>query len=201
MFRANDGHVKEDLEELPASPSVPVTSSLAPRGLCEIRHAPLNWCTALWPSRPEVPRTGTVAGHSIGNRRRKGINHATQSSRQSDLASHNGASAVGVRGATAAGAIEYPDSVAGATCKAITEDPSLLAGCGPAAEAIAGSCRYGQALGEANGHYEETNSAGWDIAQDMMNAVGVLTGNPDSAQVNPAFPGWWQGNLPSGAMP
>jgi hypothetical protein len=102
----------------------------------------------------------------------------------------------------AGGAIEYPDAVAGATCKAITEDPGLLAGYPPeAAQAVAGSCRYGQALGEANGHYEETNSAGWDIAQDMLDAVGALTGSSDSVQVNPAFPGWWQGNLPPGALP
>ena len=49
----------------------------------------------------------------------------------------------------AAGVIEFPDAVAGATCKAVTEDPSLLADYGPAAEAVAASCRYGQALGEA----------------------------------------------------
>jgi hypothetical protein len=66
---------------------------------------------------------------------------------------------------------------------------------------IAGSCRYGQALGEAKGHYEETNSAGWDIAQDMLNAVGALTGNLDATEVNPAFPGWWEGHLPPGSLP
>jgi len=66
---------------------------------------------------------------------------------------------------------------------------------------IAGSCRYGQALGEAKGHYEETNSAGWDIAQDMLDAVGVLTGNLDATEVNPAFPGWWEGYLPPGSLP
>jgi hypothetical protein len=101
----------------------------------------------------------------------------------------------------AGGLIEYPDAVAGATCKRITEDPSQLAPYGPYAPLIAGSCRYGQALGEAKGHYEETNSAGWDIAQDMLNAVGALTGNLDATEVNPAFPGWWEGYLPPGSLP
>ncbi len=95
-----------------------------------------------------------------------------------------------------AGAIEFPDAVAGSTCKAITEDPSLLAGYGPAAPAIAGSCRYGQALGEANDHYEETNSLGWDLEADILRAVGTLTGDDDPTTVNPAFPGWWVGHTP-----
>lgn len=96
----------------------------------------------------------------------------------------------------AAGAIEYPDAVAGATCKAVTEDPSLLAGYGAAAEAIAASCKYGQALGEADDHYEETNSVGWDLEADILTAVGVLTGNTDPATVNADFPGWWMGHTP-----
>lgn len=101
-----------------------------------------------------------------------------------------------------AGAIEFPDAVAGTTCKAITEDPSLLAAYPePARTAVAGSCRYGQALGEAEGHYEETNAAGWDLAQDMMDAVAALTGDDDPTEVNPAFPGWYQGFLPPGDLP
>jgi len=102
----------------------------------------------------------------------------------------------------AAGAIEYPDAVAGATCKRITEDPSQLGAYPPeVAQVIAGSCRYGQALGEADGHYEETNSAGWDMVQDMMNAVGAITGNWDATEVNPDFPGWWEDHLPPGDLP
>jgi hypothetical protein len=101
----------------------------------------------------------------------------------------------------AGGLIEYPDSVAGATCKRITEDPNQLAPYGDYAPVIAGSCRYGQALGEANAHYEETNSAGWDMVEDMMRAVGTITGNSDSTQVNPTFPGWWEGYLPPGDLP
>jgi hypothetical protein len=101
-----------------------------------------------------------------------------------------------------AGAIEFPDSVAGTTCKAVTDDPSLLLNYPePARTAVYASCRYGQALGEALGHYEETNAAGWDMAQDMMAAVGAITGNDDPTEVNPDFPGWWQGFLPPGDLP
>ncbi len=96
-----------------------------------------------------------------------------------------------------AGAIEYPDAVAGTTCKAITEDPRLLDRYGAdAAEAVAASCRYGQALGEAEDHYEETNSAGWDLEADILATVAALTGNADPAEVNPDFPGWWRSHTP-----
>jgi hypothetical protein len=92
----------------------------------------------------------------------------------------------------AAGLIEHADAVAGTTCKAITEDPSRLADYPPdAALAVSASCRYGQALGEAQGHYEETNSAGWDLAADMMAAVAALTGDTDTTEVNPDFAGFW----------
>ena len=102
----------------------------------------------------------------------------------------------------AGGIIEFPDAVAGATCKRITEDPGQLAGYpAPYGQLVAASCRYGQAFGEAEDHYEETNSAGWDMVQDMMNAVGAITGNHDATEVNPAFPGWWEGNLPPGDLP
>ena len=100
------------------------------------------------------------------------------------------------------GFIEYPDSVAGATCKRVTEYPSELTAYEPlVAKVIAGSCRYGQVLGEAEGHYEETNSAGWDLVQDMMRAVGELNGNDDPTEVNSEFPGWRQGYLPPGDLP
>ena len=92
----------------------------------------------------------------------------------------------------AAGVIEFPDAIAGATCKAVTEDPSLLAAYGPAAEAVAGSCRYGQAFGEAEGHYGETNSVGWDLEADILAAVAGLTGSttpPWSTRTSPAG-GW-----------
>jgi hypothetical protein len=102
----------------------------------------------------------------------------------------------------AAGFIEYPDAIAGATCKRVTEDPGELAPYPPpVAQVISLSCRYGQLIGEASGHYEETNSAGWDIANDMMSAIGVLTGSSDPTEVNPDFPGWWQGHLPPHDLP
>ena len=96
----------------------------------------------------------------------------------------------------AAGVIEYPDAIAGATCKAITEDPSLLANYGAAAEAVAGSCKYGQAIDESDDHYEETNSAGWDLEADILTAVGKITSNYDPTTVNPNFPGYWMGYTP-----
>ncbi|HEY3484974.1 MAG TPA: hypothetical protein VGK49_06290, partial [Ilumatobacteraceae bacterium] len=67
----------------------------------------------------------------------------------------------------ALGAIDFADAVSGAQCKMITEDPSALAALGPAALPVQASCIYGQALGEADDHYEETNSAGWDLEADI----------------------------------
>jgi hypothetical protein len=98
------------------------------------------------------------------------------------------------------GTIEFPDAVAGETCKDVIENPD-------AADPflVVASCRYGQALGqlvgEPNGHYEETNSAGWDLVEDLMNAVAAITGNDDATQVNPEFPGYWPGLLPPGDLP
>jgi hypothetical protein len=92
--------------------------------------------------------------------------------------------------------IEYPDALAGATCKAIADDPSTLPSYGPYADAISLSCRYGQAFGEAEDHYEETNSAGWDLEADILAAVRRLTGDDDPSRVNPDFPGWWSGLTP-----
>ena len=98
-----------------------------------------------------------------------------------------------------AGVIEFPDAVSGETCKAITEDPQLLEQYPADARlAVSASCRYGQALGEAENHYEETNSAGWDMAVDILDAVAKLTGDADPAMVNPGFPGYWDGFPPPG---
>jgi hypothetical protein len=98
-----------------------------------------------------------------------------------------------------AGVIEFPDAVAGATCKAITDEPQRLEQYPADARlAVSASCRYGQALGEAEGHYEETTSAGWDLAEDMLAAVAALTGDDDPAMVNPRFPGYWKEYPPPG---
>ena len=92
----------------------------------------------------------------------------------------------------AVGAIDFADAVSGQQCKTITEDPSALAALGPAALPVQASCIYGQALGEAEDHYEETNSAGWDLEADILGAVGRLTGNDDPTVVNPDFDGLWR---------
>ncbi|HEX5096827.1 MAG TPA: hypothetical protein VFX21_12460, partial [Acidimicrobiia bacterium] len=100
------------------------------------------------------------------------------------------------------GAIEYPDAIAGSTCKRTTDDPATLDEYADVvADVISASCRYGQAFGEANGHYEETNSASWDLAQATLDAVARITGDDDATQVNNKFPGWWQGYLPPGSLP
>jgi hypothetical protein len=92
----------------------------------------------------------------------------------------------------AAGAIEFPDAVAGARCKALADDPSAAAALpeGAVRDAVVGSCRYGQATGRPLGHYEETNSVGWDAAADMIDAVAQLTGSTDRTQVNEKFAGY-----------
>jgi hypothetical protein len=93
------------------------------------------------------------------------------------------------------GAIEFPDGVAGETCKLLAENPAavdeLVARFGAdAAQGVIVSCDYGQTLGQADGHYPETNSAGWDLGTDILDAVGRLTGNTDPTEVNPDFPGY-----------
>lgn len=91
----------------------------------------------------------------------------------------------------AAGAIDFPDAVAGARCKALVEQPDAAAALPDGArEAVLASCRYGQALGRAAGHYEETNSAGWDVAADMIAALSQLTGVSDRSQINEEFAGY-----------
>ena len=53
----------------------------------------------------------------------------------------------------------------------LTQEDALLA----QRQALAAVCRYGQALGrelgEPDGHYEETNSAGWDLVDDTWAAA------------------------------
>ncbi len=89
--------------------------------------------------------------------------------------------------------------MAGTTCKAITEDPERLEQYPAEARlAMSASCRYGQALGEAESHYEETNSAGWDLAEDILAAVAALTGDANPEMINPRFPGYWKGYPPPG---
>jgi hypothetical protein len=75
----------------------------------------------------------------------------------------------------ARGVIEGEDWLSGAVCQRITDDESALQEYGDDADAVAAICRYGQALGreidEPDGHYEETNAAGWDMVEDLWEAA------------------------------
>ncbi|MFM8562465.1 MAG: hypothetical protein ACKOCE_01065 [Acidimicrobiia bacterium] len=45
-------------------------------------------------------------------------------------------------------------------------------------------------MGEPAGHYEETNSAGWDLVEDFWDAVTTLFGASSSGRINPDNPGY-----------
>ena len=79
------------------------------------------------------------------------------------------------------GRLVTPDAVAGPECRNLWENPQLLGqedAALPQRQALAAVCRYGQALGrelgEPDGHYEETNSAGWDLVDDLWAAAQEL---------------------------
>ena len=78
----------------------------------------------------------------------------------------------------ARGVIEDPQWIGGRRCKTITDDAQALTALGDDTDAVAAICRYGQALGrelgEPDGHYEETNAAGWDMVDDLYNATSRL---------------------------
>ena len=78
------------------------------------------------------------------------------------------------------GVIESPDWVSGLTCQSITDDPDALEALGADGPAVTAVCRYGQMvgreLGEPDGHYEETNAAGWDLVEDLWSAAERLFG-------------------------
>lgn len=86
-----------------------------------------------------------------------------------------------------AGQIAFPDAVSGQTCHTLADTGQYPEGTADAAKAaIAGSCTYGQALGEADGHYEETNAAGWDLVEDLWVAAVELYGTSGSgSRINP----------------
>ena len=71
-----------------------------------------------------------------------------------------------------------PDAVAGPVCRALTGDTAALPYDAAQLAALQSVCRYGQALGrelgEPDGHYEETNSAGWDLVDDNWAAATAL---------------------------
>ncbi|HEY8058733.1 MAG TPA: hypothetical protein VID94_08270 [Acidimicrobiales bacterium] len=77
------------------------------------------------------------------------------------------------------GLLITPDAVAGPVCREMLEDPEATdLPTGDARTALEAVCRYGQALGrelgEPDGHYEETNSAGWDLVDDTWAAAEQL---------------------------
>jgi hypothetical protein len=77
------------------------------------------------------------------------------------------------------GLLITPDAVAGPVCREMLEEPEATdLPTGNARTALEAVCRYGQALGrelgEPDGHYEETNSAGWDLVDDTWAAAEQL---------------------------
>ncbi len=104
-------------------------------------------------------------------------------------------------GLFADGFIEFPDAVAGTTCQAIDNDPATLTLYPDSVgEALAAVCRYGQAIGreigEPEGHYEETNAAGWNLVDDLWAAATELFGRPGTGPINPDNPGYTPDNPP-----
>jgi hypothetical protein len=77
------------------------------------------------------------------------------------------------------GLLVAPDAVDGPTCRSLTDEPPAS----PTGDesALIAVCRYGQALGrelgEPQDHYEETNSAGWDLVDDTWAAALQLFGS------------------------
>jgi hypothetical protein len=101
----------------------------------------------------------------------------------------------------AGGFIEFPEAVGGGTCQAIADDPLAVTlypdSVGAALVAV---CRYGQAIGreigEPEGHYEETNAAGWDLVDDLWTAATQMFGRAGTGRINPDNPGYTPENPP-----
>ncbi|MFW2390118.1 MAG: hypothetical protein ACN4G0_17410, partial [Polyangiales bacterium] len=79
------------------------------------------------------------------------------------------------------GVIQGEDWISGDVCQRITDDEMALEEYGDDAESVVAICRYGQALGrelgEPEGHYEETNAAGWDMVEDLWEAAKRMLQN------------------------
>ncbi len=79
-----------------------------------------------------------------------------------------------------AGLLVAPDAVSGQTCHDLTDAAPPAGATEEQVTALTAVCRYGQALGrelgEPDGHYEETNSAGWDLVDDTWAAAVELFG-------------------------
>lgn len=76
------------------------------------------------------------------------------------------------------GLIEAPTWVGGITCQNVTDDAQFLESLGADGPAVKAVCYYGQMVGaeitKPPGHYEETNSAGWDLVDDLWAATVKL---------------------------
>jgi len=104
------------------------------------------------------------------------------------------------------GYLVTPDAIGGPLCRTLYDDPAApdlldLSIDSPEYAALVATCRYGQALGrelgEPEGHYEETNSAGWDLVDDLFAAAEDLLGREaTSAGTNPDNPGYTPMNPP-----
>lgn len=82
----------------------------------------------------------------------------------------------------ARGAIESPTWVGGITCQQVFDDAAFFASLGADGPAVQAVCYYGQMVGaeieQPAGHYEETNSAGWDLVDDLWAATVKLFAAP-----------------------
>lgn len=100
-----------------------------------------------------------------------------------------------------AGVIAYPKEMAGLTCKAIVDAGGAPEGT-PAdfAQVMEATCRYGLMLGKfygyTEGHYEETNNAGWDLVEDSWDAYLRLFPGGEPKRINPDFAGHTPENPP-----
>ncbi|MEZ5571646.1 MAG: hypothetical protein R3E64_06435 [Halioglobus sp.] len=76
------------------------------------------------------------------------------------------------------GVIESPTWVGGVTCQKVFDDNAFKVSLGADEPAVYAVCRYGQLVGaeleKPPGHYEETNSAGWDLVDDLWAAAVTL---------------------------
>ena len=79
------------------------------------------------------------------------------------------------------GVIPSPDYIDGMTCQKAADDPDFLESLGADGLAVQAICYYGQLVGaeiqRPSGHYEETNSAGWDMVDDLWAAALRLLGD------------------------
>lgn len=100
-----------------------------------------------------------------------------------------------------AGIIAWPKEMSGRRCKKIVDDGGAPAGTLPEiAQALEATCRYGLMLGKlygyTDGHYEETNNAGWDLVEDSWEAWRQLFPDGQPQRINPDLVGYTPQNPP-----